>query len=212
MMEDPNRTTKIRDRCRKVVRLLQAHQSVLNNANTDSSSSSSSSKSSSSSNRKSSSNSGGGDSKKRKRERDNQNGSNTKRKKKQSKRNDNVNSPSPDSVTEPIDLTDLTDDTPSSSASSSSTSSSTSSTSSSSTNHYLQDLQGIFPFLSVSILKGALIICKTKQIAVNVLVDVNEIKQEELSKRGNEPYWSCNRCSMLNKMAYIRCSSCNSLR
>ncbi len=206
MMEDPNRTTKIRDRCRKVVRLLQAHQSVLNNANTDSSSSSSSSKSSSSSNRKSSSNSGGGDSKKRKRERDNQNGSNTKRKKKQSKRNDNVNSPSPDSVT------DLTDDTPSSSASSSSTSSSTSSTSSSSTNHYLQDLQGIFPFLSVSILKGALIICKTKQIAVNVLVDVNEIKQEELSKRGNEPYWSCNRCSMLNKMAYIRCSSCNSLR
>ena len=206
MMEDPNRTTKIRDRCRKVVRLLQAHQSVLNNANTDSSSSSSSSKSSSSSNRKSSSNSGGGDSKKRKRERDNQNGSNTKRKKKQSKRNDNVNSPSPDSVT------DLTDDTPSSSASSSSTSSSTSSTLSSSTNHYLQDLQGIFPFLSVSILKGALIICKTKQIAVNVLVDVNEIKQEELSKRGNEPYWSCNRCSMLNKMAYIRCSSCNSLR
>ena len=206
MMEDPNRTTKIRDRCRKVVRLLQAHQSVLNNANTDSSSSSSSSKSSSSSNRKSSSNGGGGDSKKRKRERDNQNGSNTKRKKKQSKRNDNVNSPSPDSVT------DLTDDTPSSSASSSSTSSSTSSTSSSSTNHYLQDLQGIFPFLSVSILKGALIICKTKQIAVNVLVDVNEIKQEELSKRGNEPYWSCNRCSMLNKMAYIRCSSCNSLR
>ena len=209
MMEDPNRTTKIRDRCRKVVRLLQAHQSVLNNANTDSSSSSSSSKSSSSSNRKSSSNSGGGDSKKRKRERDNPNGSNTKRKKKQSKRNDNVNSPSPDSVT------DLTDDTPSSSASSSSTSSSTSSTSStssSSTNHYLQDLQGIFPFLSVSILKGALIICKTKQIAVNVLVDVNEIKQEELSKRGNEPYWSCNRCSMLNKMAYIRCSSCNSLR
>ena len=210
-MEDPNRTTKIRDRCREVVRLLQAHQSVLNNANTDrsSSSSSSSSKSSSSSNRKSSSNSGGGDSKKRKRERDNQNGSNTKRKKKQSKRNDNVNSPSPDSVT------DLTDDTPSSSASSSSTSSSTSSTSStssSSTNHYLQDLQGIFPFLSVSILKGALIICKTKQIAVNVLVDVNEIKQEELSKRGNEPYWSCNRCSMLNKMAYIRCSSCNSLR
>jgi len=207
-MEDPNRTTKIRDRCREVVKLLQAHQSVLNNANTDrsSSSSSSSSKSSSSSNRKSSSNSGGGDSKKRKRERDNQNGSNTKRKKKQSKRNDNVNSPSPDSVTDPIDLTD---DTPSSSASSSSTSSSTSS---SSTNHYLQDLQGIFPFLSVSILKGALIICKTKQIAVNVLVDVNEIKQEELSKRGNEPYWSCNRCSMLNKMAYIRCSSCNSLR